>query len=352
MRQSTHTGMNQSNASSPNIAQTVASGTPCPTPLTVIGGFLGAGKTTLLNHLLSTPDVPRLAVLVNDFGAINLDASLIASRDGNTVALTNGCVCCTMGDDLSNALIQVLAAQPPFEGIVVEASGVSDPWRIAQIGLVDPDLRLDAIVVLVDANAVLQQAADPRLVDALATQLKRADLLVINKASDADAATREAVAHWCKTHAPGATQVWTDHAQIDPALVLGTWQTACAGQAESGEGTRAAAERFAQRPLRAPAGLHQGLFTSWSQPLHQPLSREASDALRAELTRLAPQLLRLKALLRDERGWLELQLAGRQVSQHRLPAQAHTDSAGAVVAIALQGELPEAELQAAFAPAA
>lgn len=342
--------MNQPDTSSTSTASSAAPGTPAPTPLTVIGGFLGAGKTTLLNHLLSTPNVPRLAVLVNDFGAINLDASLIASRDGNTVALTNGCVCCTMGDDLSNALIQVLAAQPPFEGIVVEASGVSDPWRIAQIGLVDPDLRLDAIVVLVDANAVLQQAADPRLVDALATQLKRADLLVINKASDADAATREAVAHWCKTNAPGATQVWTDHAQIDPALVLGTWQAAA--QAESAEGARAAAERFAQRPLRAPAGLHQGLFTSWSQPLHQPLSREASDTLRAELTRLAPQLLRLKALLRDERGWLELQLAGRQVSQHRLPAQAHAASAGAVVAIALQGELPEAELQAAFAPAA
>lgn len=350
--------MNQPDTSSTSTASSAAPGTPAPTPLTVIGGFLGAGKTTLLNHLLSTPDVPRLAVLVNDFGAINLDASLIASRDGNTVALTNGCVCCTMGDDLSNALIQVLAAQPPFEGIVVEASGVSDPWRIAQIGLVDPDLRLDAIVVLVDANAVLQQAADPRLVDALAAQLKRADLLVINKASDADAATREAVAHWCKTHAPGATQVWTDHAQIDPALVLGTWQATCSAPAPScadsasNADSALAAERFAQRPMRAPARLHQGMFTSWSQPLHQPLSREASDTLRAELTRLAPQLLRLKALLRDERGWLELQLAGRQVSQHRLPAQAHAASAGAVVAIALQGELPEAELQAAFAPAA
>ena len=351
--------MNQPDTSSTSTASSAAPGTPAPTPLTVIGGFLGAGKTTLLNHVLSTPDVPRLAVLVNDFGAINLDASLIASRDGNTVALTNGCVCCSMGDDLSNALIQVLAAQPPFEGIVVEASGVSDPWGIAQIGLVDPDLRLDAIVVLVDANAVLQQAADPRLVDALSTQLKRADLLVINKASDADTATREAVAQWCTTHAPGATQVWTDHAQLDPALVLGTWQAASTAPAPSradstsnADSARAAAERFAQRPMRAPARLHQGMFTSWSLPLRQALSREACDALRAELTRLAPQLLRLKALLRDERGWLELQLAGRQVSQRRLPAQAHAADAGAVIAIALQGELPEAELQAAFAPAA
>ena len=103
--------------------------------------------------------------------------------------------------------------------------------------------------------------------------------------------------------------------------------------------------------MRTQPSLHPALFSSWSQRLSQPVSREAGDALRAELTRLGPQLLRLKALLRDERGWLELQLAGRQVALRRLPEQAHAADAGAVIAIALQGELPEAELQAAFAQA-
>lgn len=74
-------------------------------PLTVIGGFLGAGKTTLLNHLLTLAQGRRLAVLVNDFGALNIDAALVASRDGSTIALTNGCVCCQIGDDLTAALV-------------------------------------------------------------------------------------------------------------------------------------------------------------------------------------------------------------------------------------------------------
>ncbi|MEO8937593.1 MAG: GTP-binding protein, partial [Burkholderiaceae bacterium] len=71
----------------------------------VIGGFLGAGKTTLLNRLLRESQGQRLAVLVNDFGTLNIDAELVASNAGDTIALTNGCVCCSIGDDLTTALI-------------------------------------------------------------------------------------------------------------------------------------------------------------------------------------------------------------------------------------------------------
>lgn len=83
-------------------------------PLTVIGGFLGAGKTTLLNHWLSASRGVRMAVLVNDFGAINLDAELVRSRSGDTIALSNGCVCCQIGNDLAQAFIRVLDTEPPF----------------------------------------------------------------------------------------------------------------------------------------------------------------------------------------------------------------------------------------------
>lgn len=96
-------------------------------PFTVIGGFLGAGKTTLLNHWLRHADGQRLAVLVNDFGALNIDAGLIKAHSGDTIALTNGCVCCQIGDDLSMALIGVLQQRERFDAVVVEASGVSDP---------------------------------------------------------------------------------------------------------------------------------------------------------------------------------------------------------------------------------
>src|SRR5689334_11982857 len=81
-------------------------------PFTVIGGFLGAGKTTLVNALLAQPGGARLAVLVNDFGAVNIDASLIAAREGDTIALSNGCVCCAMGDDLGRGIAALLARRP------------------------------------------------------------------------------------------------------------------------------------------------------------------------------------------------------------------------------------------------
>ncbi|MBU2409056.1 MAG: GTP-binding protein, partial [Gammaproteobacteria bacterium] len=150
-------------------------------PLSVIGGFLGAGKTTLLNRWLREAGGRRIAVLVNDFGALNIDAELIAASSGDTVALTNGCVCCQIGDDLSRALMQLLASGTRYDAVVIEASGVSDPWRIAQLGVADPGLVLEGVIVLVDAGAVLAQARDLLLADTLERQVKAADLLVLNK---------------------------------------------------------------------------------------------------------------------------------------------------------------------------
>jgi len=150
-------------------------------PLSVIGGFLGAGKTTLLNHLLATAQ-RRYGVLVNDFGAINVDAALIAAQDGDTIALTNGCVCCSMGDDLGAGLERLARRDLAPEHVIVEASGVSDPWRIAQLALIEPGFALEPLVVLVDAAAFLAQLADRWTGDTVARQLGFAELVVINKA--------------------------------------------------------------------------------------------------------------------------------------------------------------------------
>ena len=148
--------------------------------LTVVGGFLGAGKTTLLNHVL-TGSPRRAAVLVNDFGPIDIDAGLVAQRADNVIRLANGCVCCSMAGGLDEALARVLALQPAPQWIVIEASGVSDPGRIAQVGMADPLLQLEGVVVLVDAGAIRETAADPLLADTVLRQLRAADLLVLNK---------------------------------------------------------------------------------------------------------------------------------------------------------------------------
>src|SRR5882762_6849257 len=129
-------------------------------PFTVIGGFLGAGKTTLLNRLLRQAGGRRFAVLVNDFGALDIDGGLVAEHGGDTVSLANGCLCCTIGDSLVTTLMALLERPDRFDHVVVEASGVADPGRIADLAVLEPRLTRDGVIVVVDAGEVRGRAAD------------------------------------------------------------------------------------------------------------------------------------------------------------------------------------------------
>jgi len=305
-------------------------------PLAVIGGFLGAGKTTLLNRLLSLSAGRRLAVLVNDFGALNIDAALVADQHGSTIALTNGCVCCQIGDDLSAALMSVLDAPLPFDGVVIEASGVSDPWRIAQIGLADPALALEAVVVLLDAAAVPAQSTDPLLADTLVRQLRHADLVVINKADLVDAAERARVRAWVAAQVGSVPVLETVQADVPLPLLTGLTPSALRYEADC-----------CSHPAHLPHDEHGALFESW---LHRPAGPLQAQQLRALLRAMPSGVLRLKGLLRtDEYAAAEIQFAGRHGSLRRaagdgLPMEG-------VVAIGFKGRLPVQELEATFAAA-
>ena len=300
-------------------------------PLTVIGGFLGAGKTTLLNHWLRHADGQRLAVLVNDFGALNVDAALIEHNSGDTLALSNGCVCCQIGDDLSRALIGVLEQRARFDAVVIEASGVSDPWRIAQLGKADPALMLDGVVVLVDADAVLAQAADPLLTDTLARQLAQADLVLLNKADLADAVTLQRVHAWVAAHAPRAQRCETVRAEAPLALL-------------SGAALLRAAEPVAQRSdarLRVPQVQHGQQFATWSA---RPPHRLPQERLARWLAEVPAGVLRLKGIVRTgPDAWHAVQFAGRHAS---LRPAAAPDGGAMLVAIGLAGQVPLAALEA------
>ena len=150
-------------------------------PMSVLGGFLGAGKTTLLNRILSGSHGVRWAVLVNDFGELAVDGSLVAAHDGETITFANGCVCCSMGDDLVVTLDRLLDRDPPPEHILVEASGVADPRAIADVATLHPGLSRDLVVVLADVETVRARHDDHRLRDTVTRQLAAADLLVLNK---------------------------------------------------------------------------------------------------------------------------------------------------------------------------
>ena len=307
-------------------------------PLTVIGGFLGAGKTTLLQHWLRHADGLRLAILVNDFGALNLDATLIAAHDGDTFALTNGCVCCQIGDDMGRALGQVLDRAHDFDAVVIEASGVSDPWRIAQLGRADPGLSLDGVVVVLDASCALAQAHDPLLADTVLRQVRAADQLVLNRADQASAAQLQAVQDWLHSTAPGVAQWPTTQAQV-PMAVLSS--TALPG------GPRWVAARGAPVTLlgAGPAPQHGQQFASWSC---QPQRRFALAALQAWLQATPVGLLRFKGFLQldqDAAPWAELQFAGRQGSVRKCAAPA---GGAALVAIGLTGQLPTGALNTFF----
>ena len=313
-------------------------------PLTVVGGFLGAGKTTLLNRWLREAQGLRMAVLVNDFGALNIDAELIAATHGDTVALTNGCVCCQIGDDLGRALVQVIEAATPFDAVVIEASGVSDPWRIAQIGMAAPELSLEAVVVLVDASAVLQQSRDALLADTLARQLKSADLVVVNKADLADADALAAAHAWAEAAAPGTPRIEATQAALPLTLLSGLPAPAQAC------GTGACGHDHVHHDDGHPhAPDHGAMFQTWSA---QPATVIPPDTLRAWLRAMPPGVLRLKGWLRTGRGaegdeWSEVQFAGRHGSVRRAPPP--RDARASVVAIGLRRQLPEEALDRFFA---
>jgi G3E family GTPase len=162
-----------------------------PLPMTVVSGYLGAGKTTLVNAILSGDHNLRIAVLVNDFGKIAIDQTLIGARSNDVIALANGCMCCQIGGDLYDAIDRILRMREQFDHLLVETSGVADPAKVAQIAVAEPDLEMSRTVVLVDVVNFNDVLADPRLNDTLLRQIRSADLVLLTKV-DAVAAAKVA----------------------------------------------------------------------------------------------------------------------------------------------------------------
>jgi len=190
-------------------------------PLTILSGFLGAGKTTLLNRLLESPGERRIAVLVNDFGRINIDASLIRSRTEDMISLTNGCACCTVSTDLTRTLIDLAQRADPPDAIVLEASGLADPRGIAQVALSNPSLRLDGVLTLVDAVQHAEAACAPDLRPTIDQQVDAADLIVLTKTDEASPEQAQAARRLLAERHPGKALVEAVHGDLPASLVLG-----------------------------------------------------------------------------------------------------------------------------------
>lgn len=185
-------------------------------PLTVIGGYLGAGKTTLVNRILTGDHGRRIAVIVNDFGDVAIDEALLEPAAGGLRALANGCVCCAAVDGLGTALADVAALDPAPEHVIVEVSGVGDPWAVAQWGRT-PRYELDGVVVVVDPLMIERWVVDPYVGDTVRAQLAAADVLLVSHADDEPDAS-ERTAEWLTTEARAPVIVGTD---VSLALLLG-----------------------------------------------------------------------------------------------------------------------------------
>lgn len=150
-------------------------------PVTIITGFLGSGKTTLLNHILNNQKGMRTAVLVNEFGEISIDAQLIVSSEEDLVELNNGCICCTIRDDIAESVLRLMERSDKIDYLVVETTGLADPLPVA-LTFLGPELRdltrLDSIVTLVDATNF---APDLFNSDVAYSQIAYGDVILLNK---------------------------------------------------------------------------------------------------------------------------------------------------------------------------
>lgn len=150
-------------------------------PVTLLTGFLGAGKTTYLNGLLSRGLPADSLILVNDFGSINIDAELIEYSDERIMRLNNGCICCTLGGSLAERLAELLRMPPLPAHIYIEASGIANPARIADLIRVSPKLQLADVVCLVDASQAGRYRRDPLVTEVWHQQILAASRLIINR---------------------------------------------------------------------------------------------------------------------------------------------------------------------------
>lgn len=285
-------------------------------PLTILTGFLGAGKTTLLNNLLHADHGLKIAVLVNDFGAINIDSQLITAVDGDTVSLANGCICCTIRGDLLKATTDLLNREEPPEYIIVETSGVSDPLEVAltfNIPQLQHRLRVDSIITVVDAENARNLKQHEYEILSFA-QIGVADIVVINKVDLVTAEEKGKLEDWIRSITPSARILESVQGAVPPEFVFGVGAY---------DPERLAARHAQEVHVHEDGEAHDHdhahtdhslVFSTWSWTTGEPLKLKL---LRKAIENLPVTIFRAKGIaymedVPDRRA--VLQVVGRRVS--------------------------------------
>ncbi|SFJ08424.1 GTP-binding protein [Bradyrhizobium sp. Gha] len=296
-----------------------------PVPVLLVTGFLGAGKTTVVNHLLANADGRRIAAVVNDFGAINIDAQLIAGERDGVVSLANGCICCSLQGDLLRTLSTLLRRDPRPDYIVIETSGVADPADIVR-NLMDPVILREAPLETV--LCVMDAATPPAaLEDALQrSQLRVADIVALSKLDLADEGAGVRMRGVIRAQRVPAVVVDARHGEIPSALLFPASDRAPVPR-----------EPGPKRPAEAR-------FETLSWTADRPLSL---PHLQQAINKLAPKLARAKGLFEtiEQPGrQMVFQFAGGRATLAPADAPAAGVPRARIVFIAELGVLSKAEL--------
>ncbi|HKN77201.1 MAG TPA: GTP-binding protein [Candidatus Acidoferrum sp.] len=325
-------------------------------PITILTGFLGAGKTTLLNRILTGNHSLRVGVLVNDFGAINIDAELVVGVDDNMISLSNGCVCCQIRDDLIESVDALLARPEGIEFILLEASGVADPSGIFAT-FTDANLRdrirLDSVICVVDADQVFAHPEYPPLMELKLQQVGFADMLILNKVDLAGPEQVAIVRAWLDQYFNRLRIVETNYCQVPYEILLGVGRF---------DPVRAGLNSHAVEHCCTDSSCHDEnhghnhdeqdhskVFSTWSYETDQPLGLEA---LRETLRKLPGSVYRAKGVIYSTdapQRRAVLQVVGRRVDISIQEEWGQRSPRTQIVAIGAAGTIDAVLLEKTFA---
>jgi G3E family GTPase len=287
-------------------------------PVTLISGYLGAGKTTVVNHLLRHANGQRLAILVNEFGALPIDEDLIEAQDDDLISIAGGCICCSFGSDLTGALIELAALDPRPDHVLIEASGVAIPGAIAGAMSLLEGYAPCGVCVLADVSTLPKLIADEYVGDTVERQLNDAGLIVLTKADLAPDAAAQ-TADWLHAKYPATPMLLVSHGKLEPALLFD------------------APARVAVHPVGTHADADYESF------VYTPPDRIAVADVAQALRQSACGIIRAKGFVPDLDGTTALiQMVGKTVDV----TCPQTDAQTGIVFIGLKGKLDHGAIKA------
>lgn len=321
-------------------------------PLTILTGFLGSGKTTMLNRILNGSHGLKVAVLVNDFGSINIDSELVVGMEEDVISLANGCICCTVRDDMIQAVMEVSRRPEKPQYVIMEASGVADPHPLAvtfSMPEIRDRVRLDSITCIIDAEQVFEH---PEQAELKIKQAAFSDLMVVNKVDLVGEAQLEAIRQWVGKRLYRYRLIETVQCQVpldvllsvgrfDPSATDGSWfpLASPAGDEQSDPGHHDSHQDHGRAALN---------FSTWSYQTDRPLSLEKLEEVAAKMPNNVYRLKGIVHSVEHPEMYSVLQVVGKRVDISQAGPWNGREPKTRLVAIGAPGVFDNQEIKTRF----